>query len=67
MDSTIRPLMETIDQPGLEFNPVTTGYEAIRETVSPAEAASAKLTWNLAPQLRERHSTMSSFQNNNTF
>lgn len=39
MDSGLYPLMETIDQSGLEFHPVTTGYEAVRETVSPAKAS----------------------------
>jgi hypothetical protein len=38
MSSTLYPLMETIDQSGLEFHPVTTGCESVRETVSPAKA-----------------------------
>ena len=40
LDSGIRPMMETIDQSGLEFHPVTTGYEAVRKTVSLAKARS---------------------------
>lgn len=62
LDSGIRPVMETIDQSGLEFHPVTTGCGAVRETVSLAETWLRLLTWNVAPQLRERHSIMSSFQ-----
>jgi hypothetical protein len=38
LTSSIRPLLETIDQSGLEFYPVTTGFEAVQETVSPANA-----------------------------
>jgi hypothetical protein len=65
LNSSIRPLIETIDKSGLEFHPVTTGYEAVRETVSPAEAwllLQRRLTRHPAPQSRERRSTMSSFQ-----
>ena len=34
LTTDMRPLLETIDQSGLEFYPVTTGHEAVQETVS---------------------------------
>ena len=51
LNSSIRPLLETIDQSGLEFHPVTTGCDDVRETVSPAKAPLRSLrglTRNLA-------------------